>query len=90
MTIGRPDNVQAIVGETYSLTCTVTGGGTITPNAYRWFNNGSQLTSQTSATLSFSPLRQSDSGNYFCEGARSSVYVGSEIVRIIAEGKDAQ
>jgi hypothetical protein len=65
-----------IAGENYTLTCQVTGGGTMTPT-YRWFRDGSPLTGQTSATLSFSPLREIDSGVYTCEGTRNSITVTS-------------
>jgi hypothetical protein len=65
-----------IAGQDYTLTCQVTGGGTMTPT-YRWFRDGSPLTGQTSATLSFSPLREIDSGVYTCEGTRNSIPVTS-------------
>ena len=71
-------------GENYILTCQVTGG-TMTPT-YQWFRNGSPLTGQTSDTLSFSPLREIDSGVYTCEGTRSSVTVTSPSVRITVVG----
>ena len=66
-----------VAGEDYTLTCQVTGGGTMTPT-YRWFRDGSVLTGQTSATLSFSPLRETDSGVYTCEGTRNSIAVRSD------------
>ena len=75
-----------VAGENYRLTCEVIGGGTMTPT-YRWFRNGSPLSGQTSATLSFSPLRQSDSGSYSCETTRSSITVRSTSTTITVEGK---
>ena len=75
-----------IAGEDYTLTCQVTGGGTMTPT-YRWFRNESLLTGQTSNTLAFSPLRETDSGVYTCEGTRSSITVTSASVRISVVGK---
>ena len=54
---------------------------------YRWFRNGSPLSGQTSDTLSFSPLSQTDSGSYSCEATRSSATLRSASVTITAEGK---
>jgi hypothetical protein len=79
------DSAQ-IAGEDYTLTCQVTNGGTMTPT-YRWFRNGSLLTGQASVTLPFSPLRESDSGVYTCEGTRSSITRLSEEIRIATIGK---
>ena len=75
-----------IAGENYTLTCQVTGGG-ITTLTYRWFRNGSLLTDQTSATLSFSPLMESDSGVYTCEGTKSSSCSTSGNVTVRVVGK---
>ena len=75
-----------IAGEDYTLTCEVTGGGITTPT-YRWFRNGSLLTGQTTATLSFSPLMESDSGVYTCEGTRSSSNRTSGNVTVRVVGK---
>ena len=76
-----------IAGESYTLTCQVTGGGTMTP-IYQWFRNGSPVASQTSATLSFSPLRQNmDNGSYTCEATRSSTSVTSAGVSITVAGE---
>ena len=75
-----------IAGENYTLTCQVTGGGTRTPT-YRWFKDGAQLTGQTTESLSFSPLRQIDSGTYTCDGTRSSVTRRSTSVSLTVVGK---
>ena len=75
-----------IAGENYTLTCQVTGGGNTT-RTYRWFRNGSLVTGQRSATLSFSPLRETDSGVYTCEGTRSSIARTSERVTITVDSK---
>ena len=75
-----------IAGEDYTLTCQVTGGGTMTPT-YRWFRNGALLTEQTANTLSFFPLRETDSGVYTCESTRSSMTVRSDPLTIIVMGK---
>ena len=73
--------VAQIAGENYTLTCQLTGEGTTTP-IYQWFRNGSLLTDQTSDTLSFSPLSETDSGVYTCEGTRSSITVTSGAMTI--------
>ena len=77
---------ELMAGEDLSLTCTVTGGGTMT-HTYRWLRNGSQLSDETSATLSFSPLRQTDSGNYSCEVTKSLSAVRSASITITVAGK---
>jgi hypothetical protein len=75
-----------MAGEEYTLTCQVTGG-VITMPTYQWFKNDSLVTGQTSATLSFSPLEEADSGVYMCEGTRSSITRTSTAVRIDVAGK---
>ena len=85
VTLGMSGGAQ-IAGEDYTLTCRVTGGGTMTPT-YRWLRNGSPLSGETSATLSFSPLRQSDSGSYTCEATKSLSTVTSAPMVVTVEGK---
>ena len=75
-----------IAGQDYTLTCQVTGGGTMTPT-YQWFRGTSVLTDETSMSLSFSPLREIDSGDYTCEGTRSSIAVTSDPITITVMGK---
>ena len=74
-------------GEDYTLTCTVSGGNEATATTYKWLRNGSPL-SEISATLSFTPLRQtttSSNGQYVCKGmwngrtaTSDSVMIGSD------------
>ena len=53
------------VGESYSLTCTVTGADRLNPTiTYQW-SKGTTFVS-TQSTLSFSSLRLSDAGKYQC------------------------
>ena len=61
-----------VAGENYTLTCNVTGG-VIAESTYRWFRNGSLCNETSTSTLSFSPLRETDSGNYHCEETESSI-----------------
>ena len=78
-----------VAGENYTLTCSVTGGGNITP-VYRWYKNGSQLTNEMSAMILFTPLSEGDSGVYHCVGIRNStnVSVESENVTISVKGNN--
>lgn len=75
-----------VAGESYTLTCQVTGGGTVLP-LYQWFKNSSLLTSETSDTLSLSPLRETGSGIYTCAGTRSFVTVTSANITVAVAGK---
>ena len=58
-----------MVGSMYSLTCTVTGAEGLTDAmvTYQWLKNGTVVSGQTMATLSFSPLAFSDAGSYTCQ-----------------------
>ena len=54
------------VGMNYAITCRVYG--TDSPiTAYRWMKDGIQLANEMQETLSFSPIRLSDTGQYTCE-----------------------
>ena len=77
---------ELTAGEPHVLTCKVTGGEGST-TTYRWFKDGSLLTSQTSAILSFSPLRETDTGVYTCEGTRGSTGVSPTGVSITVVGE---
>ena len=77
-------------GEDYTLTCTVSGGETTATTTYQWRRNNSPLSGETSATLSFTPLRQttpSSNGQYVCEAMRSGRTVRSDSVAIDVTGK---
>ena len=76
-------------GEDYTLTCTVSGGDTNAAVSYQWLNGNSPLSGETSATLSFTPLRQtapSSNGQYVCEATRSGSTVISNSVTITVTG----
>ena len=77
-------------GEDYTLTCTVSGGETTATTTYQWLRDNSPLSSEMSATLSFTPLRQttpSSNGQYVCEAMRSGRTNRSDIVTISVMGK---
>ena len=76
---------HAYAGEDYTLTCTVSGGETTATTTYQWHRDSSPLSGKTSATLSFTPLRQttpSSNGQYVCEAMRSGRTVWSESIAI--------
>ena len=75
-----------LAGEDYTLSCQATGGGT-TPYLYRWFKDGLRLTGETSGTLSFSPLGDTDTGGYTCEVTTGSLTTTSASVAISVVGK---
>ena len=66
----------------YMLICSVSGAENLNPTiTYQWTrNNGTQTQVGTNSnTLSFSPLRLSDVGQYTCEVTISSSFLNSEI-----------
>ena len=77
-----------LAGVDYTLTCQFAGGEAVTP-VYRWFKGGNtQLTTNKAPdTLSFSPLRETDSGGYTCEVTTGSMTSTSASVAITVEGK---
>ena len=88
--IARSGNVATQhAGEDYTLTCIIRGGETAT-TTYQWLRNNSALSGETSATLSFTPFRQttpSSNGQYVCEAMRSGRTVRSEGFTIDVTGK---
>jgi hypothetical protein len=59
-------------GESYYLTCTVSGAdllGYNTVASYQWRKDGNILAGETVVVLSFSPFRLSHAGQYTCEVA---------------------
>ena len=52
-----------VIGQSYNLTCNVSG---TTFTAYQWRKDGSVISDETGATLTFSPLTRSDAGQYSC------------------------
>ena len=76
-------------GEDYTLTCTVSGGDTTATTTYQWRRDNSPLSGETSATFSFTPLRQttpSSNGQYVCEATRGGSTVTSNSVTITVTG----
>ena len=75
----------------YTLTCRVFASGSLCPHiTYRWTkNNGTlvQLEIETS-TLSFSPLRLSDAGQYTCQATISTYYQRNDITVLVMGTQD--
>ena len=55
--------------------------------SYRWLKKDQIINGQTSSTLSFSPLREADTGRYNCRGTRGSFTGTSNTVVIAVNGK---
>ncbi len=71
-----------MAGQSYTLTCTVTGAEALTPTiSYQWFEETSPrvMLSTTSANLTFDPLNLSDAGQYSCDVIVSSPFVTSDL-----------
>ena len=73
---------SAMVGSMYSLTCTITGAERLTDAVvtYQWRKNGTVVSDQQMATLSFSSLIISDAGNYTCQATVTSILLSNPII----------
>ena len=70
-------------GESYQLTCSVSGAENLNPTTtYRWTrNSGTEVqVGADPSTLSFTPLRLADAASYVCEVTISSSYLTGDIV----------
>ena len=71
------------VGESYSLTCTVTGADRLNPTiTYQWFKDNTVVSGETQSTLSFSSLSLSDAGQYRCDVTVSSTLLSQPITKM--------
>ena len=66
------DGATPTLGQSYSLTCSVSGGSA---TAYQWSKDGGVLSGETAATLSLPSLRLSDAGMYTCEASGTAFTV---------------
>ena len=64
-------------GEDYTLTCTVSGGELDANTTYQWMKDESNLATETSEGLSFSPLSQHNSSQYVCTARKSGRIVNA-------------
>ncbi|XP_064387176.1 uncharacterized protein LOC135335578 [Halichondria panicea] len=71
-----------MAGQSYTLTCTVTGGEALNPTiSYQWFEGSSTrvMLPTTSVDLTFDPLHLSDAGQYSCDVIVSSPSLTSDL-----------
>lgn len=65
-----------IVGESFILTCSVHGAEKLSSNmTYQWTRIETHIISSMVSTLTFSPFKLSDAGNYICTVNISSEYL---------------
>ncbi len=74
------------VGTTYNLTCTASGGASMT-YTYQWLRYDGDIVGDTSSTISFSPLREADVGRYNCCVSDGNTTTTSNGVVINVEGE---
>ena len=71
------------VGESYSLTCTVTGADQLNPMiTYQWIKNNTVVSGETQSTLFISSLSLSDAGEYRCDVTVSSTLLSQSISKM--------
>ncbi len=73
-------------GASHSLTCTASGGASMT-YTYQWLRYDGDIVGETSSTISFSPLREADVGRYNCRVSDGSMTTTSDGVVINVEGE---
>ncbi len=74
------------VGASPSLTCTASGGASMT-YTYQWLRYDGDIVGETSSTISFFPLREDDVGRYKCRVSDGSMTTTSDGVVINVEGE---
>ncbi len=74
------------VGANHSLTCTASGGESMT-YTYQWLRYDEDIVNETSSTISFSPLREADVGQYNCRVSDGSMNTTSDSMVINVEGE---
>ncbi len=85
-----------MTGQSYSLTCTVTGADSLTPTiTYVWTRGGTSVAGSDSM-LTFNPLKLSNSGEYVCTVTVTSDLLtttltdASDTVEVTIKGKPLQ
>ena len=74
------DSAEPIAGQSYNLTCSVQGAENLNSNmTYQWIKNETFGITESSSTLSFSPIRLSDAGFYMCKVTVSSDYLDDKL-----------
>ena len=84
MSVHISDSGATSTGESYHLTCGVSGAENLNPTTtYRWIKNSGSGQIQVGTnfdTLSFTPLRLADAASYVCEVTISSSYLTGDTV----------
>ena len=78
---------RVVVGNSTTLTCTVTRGNPMGSYAYRWVHNDSITLSETSNMLTVSIMTESNLGVYRCEVTDSVGLSGSNTTTIELGGE---
>ena len=78
---------RVVVGNSTTLTCTVTRSNPMGSYTYRWVHNNSITLSETSNMLTVSILTESNLGVYRCEVTNSAGLSGSNTTTIERRGK---
>jgi len=72
----------AVAGQSYFLSCSVSGAGSLSPTiTYRWYNESSNPRSQvgTTKTYTLNPLQLYYAGQYTCEVTITSPYMNGDL-----------
>jgi hypothetical protein len=82
MVLVQPFSQGAFVGDAVTLSPTIAGSS---PFTYLWYKNGSALSGQTSATLTFNPIALGNAGSYYV--AVTNAYGGtvSAVAQIVVD-----
>ncbi len=74
------------VGTSHNLTCTASGGASMT-YTYQWLRYDGDIVGETSSTISFSPLREADARRYNCRVSDGSMNITSNGMVINVKGE---
>jgi len=78
----------AMVGQSYSLICSVSGANSLSPTStYRWYNESSNPRSQvgTASTYTLNPLQPYHAGQYTCEVTVTSPYLNGDLSQSVMQ-----
>ena len=78
----------AVAGQSYSLSCSVSGADSLSPTiTYRWYNESSNPRSQvgTTSTYTLNPLRPYHAGEYTCEVTITSPYLNGALSQSVMQ-----
>ena len=78
---------RVVVGNSTTLTCTVTRSNPMGSYTYRWVHNNPITLSETSSMLTIDILTESNVGTYHCEVTNSAGLSGSDTTTIECGGE---